>query len=207
MKNMQVNKQLFYLLVFLGACRPSALPEDKYLNWMKDQKNGCHKVKKVGDISLEVQYKPTDFVMAEEIDGRMLSAQEYSNRKKEIDGLQYFDLRIKDNSGLIEGETGSKQEMNERLYYFSYEFENDLTLIDGNDTLPCVLYHFERTYNLKNTRNFVIGFEKKNRKEMEDKCLVIDSRALGLGIVKIKIDKEALENIPVLENKELVALK
>ena len=54
--------------------------------------------------------------------------------------------------------------------------------------------YFERTYSLKTQRSFVLGFRKNS--PGKDKTVVIDSDVFAAGTIRIKIDKEDLENIP-----------
>jgi hypothetical protein len=112
--------------------------------------------------------------------------------------MEYFDLYIRSDKGdFIKKQSSSEEDFYNRLYYYSFSFADDIKLIQGNDTLACNLFHFERDYDLGKEKRFLLGFESKEKSDNKnDKILYIDSKALGLAIIKIQIKKGDLENIP-----------
>ncbi|MCL4816895.1 MAG: hypothetical protein QY303_10325 [Vicingaceae bacterium] len=113
---------------------------------------------------------------------------------------QSFVLKIgvvKGNDILSEG-IEDENEYYERLNYFDQEAQIDMKLVDGSDTLSCLLYHFERNYGIAPFNNIVLSFPgRKNQQNSHDKVFIFDDKVLGLGTVKIKIEKELVKKIPI----------
>ena len=87
-------------------------------------------------------------------------------------------------------------EEQQRLYYLSFQMKENIRLIQGQDTLAPVLYHFERSFDLSPHRTFVMAFEEPLSKSPEDRTFILDSPVLGTGPLKLKITAKDLDNIP-----------
>lgn len=199
---MRVTKSdlFFYLMAgfLVVSCTPSELDPKEYASWVKDYSNGIHKKKKVGDITFDAQYKPAELIAIAETKGVATNKELFQKRLQEVQGMDYVELRIVSDKGdFIKEQTGSTEQGAQKLYYFSFHFQNDIYLQQGDNRIPCTLYHFERAYDLSKERRFLLGFAKPENGKGE-KTLIIDSQALGTGTVKIKFEAKDLENIPQL---------
>ncbi len=198
MRDMKESKRVrvsTYLLVYgliLGVLSCSqSLSQEEYMAWVEDYENGLHIAKTLGDFSFDLQYKPTQYVLFQEgvsPEGENLSVD---------DNMQYYTLVIGLNNKNIDFiDSGiSEQERAEKLYYYSYLFQNDIYLEENGQRLPCLLFHFERSYDLKTSRTFVLAFDNPNPGSKKTQ-FVIDSPWLNVGPVKFYVDKN---NIPELK--------
>lgn len=184
---MKVSKYLIWVWIGLSACN-TALDKEGYLTWVKDYQNGLHKRKQVGDYIFDVQYKP---LLLREIQKSKLTtpfhSQAIKDRKEE---MLYYDLRISlegDKTDILKYGTSDEQAYNQKLYYFSYHFQEDIYIEQGGKRFDCELFHFERSYDLTNTRTFILAFEMPRGTESPI-TLVIDSQILNLGPVKISFE-------------------
>lgn len=172
------------------------LVADEYISWVEHQKNGLRIQKAIGDYQYNVQYKPVEYVLLKE--GHQLDKKVLSKQKKELEALEHFTLRLSTVSqkDLLKGNASNYQAYQEILNYYAYEMQKDIHLIDGNDTLACMMYHFERNYGVAPFRNFVLGFERNSRQNKKDKVLVIHNQIANQGIVKIKFHSDKLRQVP-----------
>ncbi|MDQ3395276.1 MAG: hypothetical protein M3512_14345, partial [Bacteroidota bacterium] len=123
----------------------------------------------------------------------------YTKFEAEVDHLQYYLLKIEvagSNMDFLNHGIQSIQEKQEKIYYFSYLFQDDIYLEEEGEKLPCVLFHFERAMDMKNSRTFVLGFEKP-LKESESACLIINSDQFDAQNIKIKISKKNIPNLKI----------
>ena len=90
-------------------------------------------------------------------------------------------------------------EEQERLYYLSFQMKENIRLLQGQDTLAPVLYHFERSFDLSPHRTFVLAFEAPKSEPSKDRTFILDSPILGTGPLKLKITAKDLTNIPDLK--------
>ena len=78
--------------------------------------------------------------------------------------------------------------------------QNDLFLVRDQDTIPCSLYHFERTYNIAPYCTLLLGFDKKFKKFSSYQILYVD-RLFSNKIITFNFLKESFERIPKLITK------
>ena len=210
---------IFYTLVSLFACEASdisrgpsmdfireltikELPEkdslspEEYIVWIKSTDNGLTTTKNVGGYSYSLQYTPLDYILINEYK-EALTEPVAKIERKDRDGLQYFKLQVSTNSGtdILKNNVTSAAEYEQRLNYLAYHMQQDVQLVDQGDTLPCSIYHFERTYGLTPHRTILLGF-KASRGDSQDKVLVINDQLTQNGIVKLKIKGDQISKIP-----------
>lgn len=196
---MTKKQACFYLLIGLiaTACDRS-LDREEYMAWVRDYDNGLHVKKVVDEYMIDIQYQPRHYL--DFLRGEMVFDSADSNDRGK-DDLQYYALTL----GLANGTTDFIQHQVEdviskqqKLYYYSYSFQNDIVLEEEGQVLPCVLFHFERQVDLKPTRTFLLGFPAVAGPS-EGARLVIDSPWINSLPIKIKITKT---NIPIPKRYE-----
>jgi hypothetical protein len=200
----KVNK--FYVLLlltclgFYSCTKPEALNIKEYIKWVHAPENGLLTSNKVDDYEFQVMYKPVDYIIASEIKNSILKQTEVLKRKSDLQGFQYYTVKIKaknDNEVLKAG-ISNENEYFERLEYFTENAQNDIFLIDGKDTLSSVLYHFERNYGLSPLNTIILAFENKFPDKIRDRVLVYDDVVLGTGKVSLAIKSEDIKRVPHL---------
>ena len=179
----------------MSACNGPLNAKD-YIAWVQDYDNGLRVIREANNFVFDLQYQPTEYVWLQRNKGE-INKGGVRDDKSAIDELQYYTLTIgvKDNlADFVDYAVQSINEKQEKLYYFSYDFQQDIKLDENGKTLPCILFHFERTLDLKPTRTFVLGFKNMDKTATEAR-LIIDSDWLGSIPVKMKVSKD---NIPTL---------
>lgn len=203
-----ILKMLFIPLTVVSAMQlktcsgaRESLPADEYISWVENKENGLLVEKQVGYYKLQLQYKPQEYAVLMDERKATLTAQEMSVKKEAFAELDYFTLRIgaEDGKDITKFNITDEQEYYARLQYFAMEMGNDLQLISGKDTLPCAMFHYERTYGIDPRAAFVLAFpKKKNGTAVTGKTLLFNDRHLGTGPVMLTITSESLNNVPAL---------
>lgn len=186
---------LFVLMLVMTASCQRHLDGEAFGKWIHDMDNGLHVQKRSGDFLFDVQYEPSSYVALKQVISS--PGMSYDSALHDTEHLQYYTLTVglpESTNDFLENQVSSPEEKQQLLYYYSYQFQNDLKLEDGGSKLPCVLFHFERSADIKNSRTFVLAFEN----------LHPDSREVNLSIqselfpqfITIKISKN---NIPSLK--------
>jgi hypothetical protein len=168
------------------------LEREDYIKWVRDPKNGLHTIKESSGFVFDLQYQPSDYVWLQSSEKGQI------NSVYQPDNIQHFMLTVSLTNpalDLINSNIDNNGEKQEKLYYFSYQFQNDIQLEENGKSLPCVLFHFERPQDLKNGRTFLLGFENQDQKVKVAK-VVIQSEQFGSLPIRIKVNKE---NIPTLK--------
>lgn len=201
-------KHVIYLLLFglLVACtNPGSEPMEpvSFVKWVENQDNGLKVVKEFDQFKFSLQYRPLEYISVLENRDKQLTEATVTDDVNELHGLQYYVLKIQSKTANEMLETGidNEEEYFERLYYFTSLAQIDISLVQGTDTLPTVLYHFERNYGLAPYNNMVLAFEENNIPA--DRQLIFNDQVLGLGPVKLMISQQAINRLPELKTKNL----
>lgn len=211
MKSIVVNNRFHIASVVLimlacavaSSCSRHAgeLSSEEYIAYVNDPKNGLIVSREAGDFLVELQYKPLDYELLMEMGEESGDTTGMELLKKEIGQMQYYVLRIgsKDKkSDMLATDVGSKDDYFNRIGYLSSGIQQNIRLIDGKDTLSCLLHHFERNYKLSSYSNIILAFDANEHNEANDKTLVLDDEVFGIGRLKLTIDKSAIQKIPAL---------
>jgi hypothetical protein len=156
---------------------------------VQDPKNGLHVIKQSNEYVFDLQYQPADYVW--------LQSGGQNAPSPDTESTQYYILTISPINSVLDliNNSSDDAEKQEKLYYFSYLFQNDIQLEEKGKLFRCVLFHFEKNQVIKGGRTFLLGFESNEPKEKEVK-IVIQSQQFGSLPIRIKITKE---NIPTLK--------
>lgn len=170
-----------------------------YVRYVENPANGLNVSKEVQDMVYTLQYKPLPYVIALEEMNDTLFLQHLGQRETELKDMQYFTLRLeaKNNSQeLLKYNLSDEEQYYERVKYFSFDMQRDIYLRDGNDSLPCLLYHFERTYGAAPYAKFVLGFVVSKANRAVTKEFVFNDRAFNGGSIHLKISDQDIKRVP-----------
>lgn len=148
--------------------------------------NGKIQTTVINNIRFEAQYRPVEEIIATESKNKTLTQEEYSARKKELEGMQYYLLRIKaDNTSqdVLTYNMTDQSEYFTRDNYYAFGFKEDIQLVE-NDTLACGLYHYINTHGLSPHIEVLMAFKETHSKE--DRTLVIFDQVYKTGIIKFR---------------------
>jgi hypothetical protein len=186
---------ILLMCVVFWSCSRDLGPQE-FIRWVDDSGNGLHVVKESGEYTFDLRYQPAAYMVLQQAPG--LRGAAFQKAVEEAAGMQYYTLTIRPReAGTDFIKTGnlSPEELQRKLYYFSYLFQQDIQVEENGETIPCVLYHFEKSGDVKAGRTFVLGFEEPGH-TVEEARVVISSPWLGSLPVKIKVRKD---NIPLLK--------
>lgn len=190
-----VNLSLIILSGSLCVSCTGSLSKEGYVRWVRDYSNSLHVSQKVGEFEFDVQYQPSDYLWLQKMNTDNFDERREKNAGS--DAIQYYVLTVGLASKTVDfinygvNDLPGKQR---KLYYFSYQFQDDIKLEEGGKQVPCVMYHFEKPVDLRGTRTFLLGFEWAD-KNAQESVLVIESEQFGSLPIKIKISKANIPNL------------
>ncbi|MCH2045452.1 MAG: hypothetical protein MK212_15145, partial [Saprospiraceae bacterium] len=117
--------------------------------------------KEIGQLEIRAQYKPIHYIIAKEARKVELASNYVKEQEHELGNQTvYCDLRLTNNSGQGSPLTlGGQMNYSSRLEYLTFGMQQDLKLVEGQDTLSCTLYQFVRNNELAPYVDVVLGFE------------------------------------------------
>jgi hypothetical protein len=185
---------------------PTKLGATEYVEWIETAENGFYAEKQVGAFSFSLQYKPLDYVVLKDQPGAIPGAKQLKAGCEALADMQYFTFRVSGEKGgdLLKDDASSTDDFTERLAYFSAGMQKDVFLIEGNDTLSCLLFHFERSYGVDPRSTFVLGFPLGKADGagglpcVAGKQFLFDDHELGAGPVMISLNAQQLNQRPTL---------
>lgn len=181
-----------FLLFLLAGCN-SRLDRMQYIKWVRDYGNNLHVQSSVADYVFDLQYQPAEYVLLQR-GIKNATNTELVEELKRLSDMQYYTLNISTRNEIDLVSYGSDDlvEKQQKQYYLSYQFQNDITIEEDGKVLPCVLYHFERPRGTEGGRTIVLGFKNSNKNSAEAR-IVIRSEWFNALPIKIKVSKS---NIP-----------
>lgn len=205
---------LFFITSCAGVDRGSSnskgksneqLPPKAYVKWLQDVDNGIKKEKTIDDITFSLQYKPSEYVICMEEKKDQISDSLLKLKQAELSDMEYYDLTISLAEGqgeLLKHNLTTVSEYDERIKYFAFDMQQDIKLIEDGDTIPCSLYHFERTYDLAPYSKFLLGFMKGKNSEPKKRTLTFYDKIFNKGFIKFNYTDEDFNNIPKLKTND-----
>lgn len=195
-----VVKVSFFLFgISIVSCNnASVLSGDDYLKFIQEPENGFFLEKRVDDIEFKLQYTTTEYMLINELRKTEIHKEVLDNKKRENEGLLFFKFKISSTQGgdILSFRSNSQEETYERINYMSYGMEQDLVLVNDKDTIYPSLFNFARTYGVVPYADFIFAFDSKIGEH--DILILFDDKIFNSGLLKFKIDKEDLKNLPKL---------
>ena len=195
------------LFSFLSLDKKETAGVSEYIGWVEDSTHGLIAKRMLGGMSYQTQYYPVDYCVLRQGDLHAMHAATLDQGRKDNGNTECFVFTIEDpdhSRELLKSGVESPEEYQERIEYCSFYIQNDLFLIDGTDTLPCRMSHFERTYGISPKAKFTLLFDsvkgsgKQKKSSTQDKTLVYFDRMFANGIIKMRIKASDIERIPEL---------
>ena len=205
----QANKWLLPLGGLLGltiavlavsAFIPRATGPVEYIGYLQDPDNGLNVVAQEQGVNIALQYRPHELVVLQEArPEHVANRAAFDARLANIGDVQYYDLVFSTESGesFLQYNIGEEHDFYTRLDYFNHYFQDDLQLVDGGDTLSCLMYHHERPLGAAPYNHILLAFPAGSD-PAATKQLLINERAMGLGRLCLTVEGDAIHDIPEL---------
>lgn len=186
----------------LLSCGKEKLRPVKYAEYVENPENGLKATHTANGFEYTVQYEPIDYKILKAYRGKELNESLLQQERESYDSLQYFILKIRsaDNKDVMKQGLENEAAYYGRLQYLSSLVQHDLYVIENNDSLHCVLSHFERDYSLSPQITLVLAFEGRTAPghDSSDKIFVFDDRTFANAQVKLAMEGDDIKNIPAL---------
>lgn len=186
---------LLFIFLITGCTKSELSPAD-YIKYFEE--NGMPESHtQIGNIKVEMKFIPAEYMLLKDDKAKNISQKTIDEKNDLVYlHLDFFDLESK--SEAIRSTANNEMELYQKIEYASFKAQEDLSMIRGKDTVSCVLYHFERGYNLSSNNRMILGFPNKGEGN-ESITLRYEDKLFGIGIINLVIDKEKLNRVPKLK--------
>jgi hypothetical protein len=168
-------------------------------SWLKVEENGYTKEKQINEYEYILTFIPNDLIINE--NEKNINSGNIDSIRKNYE-MFCFNFQIKLNGAtdeLLKYNLSSSYE--DRIRYVSFKMENDIKLIDNNDSIKVGLFHFERYFNTSSTCNFNISFpsEKiiKSKSELVQFCFY--DKLFNNGVINFTFNKNIFTQQPKIK--------
>ncbi len=200
MKRILIFSGLGILLLACG--RPSPVRPDVFIKKVETAGSGLLMKKEIANVMFSVQYKPVDYILSKELMNHSLISSDLEKRRKQLDGYRYFTFRVKgkDEKDPVRIGTLSQEEYDQKQGYLSSDIQRDFLLVEGKDSVPCSICHYEKTYGLSPFVTLVLAFKDSENRNKEDNELsfLYQDHVFGAGNIWMKISTGDLKDIPTV---------
>jgi hypothetical protein len=191
-----MKKWMYIVIGMMLSCSQAELSSMDFIKYVDNPANGLIQQTQSGSLVFKLQYRPPEYEWLKAA-GHNINLADLEEQRK----LQFFVLKIEHESANVDVlayGTRSSVEYQQRIIYLTSAVQNDFVLIDGTDTLPCVMHHWERTYKLTNYTTLLLAFPA-SKEGVSDKTVVFYDEIFGVGKTFIQIPKAKIQAIPKLK--------
>lgn len=172
----------------------------QYRNWVLEN---CLKERRFNDVYFKLLYKPHDFIICTEEGSLIIHSSQRKKINDELGKMEYFELRIgltSSNGDLLKYQAVNDQDYENRVKYFAFKFQNDISLITfSGDTIHPALFHFERAYDVAPYCTFSLGFPDDKINYKESFALSVRDSVFKSGNIRFVIPAKQFLQLPKLK--------
>ncbi|RDY61985.1 hypothetical protein DX873_00920 [Flagellimonas nanhaiensis] len=192
------------LLCSVASCKPNTFDSvSKLWSHVKDEENGYHHQKMVGNVIYTLTYRPTDILVKQALGDNYTEFKVDSLRNKYGDYL-YFNLSMSANDQeLLNSKASDRNAFGAMVNQLAFGMAEKVHLIgQKRDTIPMADYSYPRMYGMSNSTNMLLVYPKDPRLlKGEFFHFTIEDLGFSTGEVGFKIPTKSLTNEPKLNFK------
>jgi len=190
---------ILLLIPLFYGCHQRKLGGNEFIKYIENEKHGLNKIKQIEDLLFQMQYCPTEYMLLKEYKTDILSDQVVKERLKNNENMLFYKLRIsaKGSNDVINYKLTQGEDYYARIQYLSYGFEENIALVNDQDTIFPALFHFERTYGVVPYIDFMMAFESPLKSKAVQ--VLLDDKVFNTGILKFTYSIDDIDNIPELK--------
>ncbi len=159
--------------------------------------NGLIQTTEINDYTVQVNYKPTDLWMHQEIGNDHVDESKMKLLRSKYDPYYYFVLSLSKNNKealQVNGNFGQYSELVQTLSFRMNSFVNLTTA--SKDTIPTADFILNRTYGLSNATSLLFVFNRAKAKGKEWVQFNLNEFGLGIGNQRFRFKTDDLQNVP-----------
>lgn len=195
----------FLLIICFFSCNNHNFSDKKDLiKFIKSSENGYFLTKKINGVTLSLMYKPTDLLVAQELQEKS-TKEDIERLRNKYNKYLYFNLSIsKNNKEVLNASPRNRQEYGEMVNQFAYYFQEKVHLFNSHkDTIAIADYVYPRLYGMTNTTSILLAYPKSNQVFIgEEFFIAIEDFGLHTGEVKFKFQSKKFNNEPSITFKK-----
>ncbi len=174
--------------------------KDELWTYLMHDDHGYHQEKDVNGIHYAITYKPTDLLVAQELNEEY-SIEDIIRLREKYGKYLYFNLSISSNGKELLSQSANREEFGAMVNQLAFGMEQKLNLItEKQDTIPLQDYAYPRLYGLGKSTDMLLVYERTSKIITQNFIrLTIQDLGFGTGEVAFKIPTEYIKEQPQLK--------
>lgn len=193
---------MFSTILMLGfGCSSRVETVEDLQEFINASRNGLKKEKQIGNVNISITNRPTDLLVDQELGNKTPTKEEVDKLRSKYGKYWYFVLSLSANGDEIENyNIGSQANFGSRIQELAFGMNQNVYMVTSNaDTLQMADYHYQRTFGVGNSSDFLLAFDREETKKADELKIVLKDMGLGVGINRFKFELNDLKNAPTLE--------
>lgn len=195
------NKLISHILtvsciMVLWGCQSLPQTPEELAAYVQDPQHGLIQEKQVGPVRMQVQYRPTDLLVAQELPGSR-DAEQIKALREKYRQYAYFILSYsQDNKEALyqRADYGQFSETLQNLAFRMNRFTQFTT--SHQDTISPVDFAYPRLYGHGNSTQVMLVFDREKIPDDDWIQLTVEDVGLGTGRQHFRFDNKQLHNAP-----------
>ncbi len=171
-----------------------------YQNCISKEAVHLKKTDENGKIKMEMMYLTPEYSALMSLQEEKPEKESWDTLVKSYAGITQFKLSVSAigfNDEFIKLDKPEPSVYEERVKYYSFAMQQDIFAVNGNDTISCSIYHFERSYGVSPISTFLLGFEKLP--VGNDIRIIIKEKVFSDKELQFDFSSAELKNVPQLK--------
>ncbi len=173
----------------------------EFVSWCSNPANQLNKSKDISELKYSLIYMPMETMAFLELRNQQYDYSKFQKTCGNYSEMTYFNLRIELTSGngeLIKYNLKTPAQYEERVRYTSFGMQNDIYLVQGNDTLRPGLYQSERIFEVAPYMIASFGFDNKKFDNKKEITIVLNDQLFEKGFIKFNYKNGQLIDMPTI---------
>jgi hypothetical protein len=186
-----------YLLFSCGP--PEHLSEQELSRYIIDEDHDLSKSIQVNDKKIQITYRPTDLLVAQELNqSHDATADEVRKLREKYDPYYYFIVSFSDSGKeVLNNSAADFTGFSELLQTISFRMADVINLTTPKqDTIPLADFVYNRTFGLSKSTDILVVFSKTQIKGSDWIQVNLDEFGLGVGKQSLRFDTYTLDTAP-----------
>ncbi|MDW3196101.1 MAG: hypothetical protein R8G66_27260 [Cytophagales bacterium] len=197
-KQLKASCFIIVLIVLVG-CTPEFLNERELNAYIQDTSHGLKKEKAVGPIGLSVIYRPTEFLIYQELGQDKDLNKRILLEKKYKDHVYFLlDLTAGDRD-ILYGASAGQADFSGKLQTLSFNMGAYTQLVTSKqDTIPVIDYIYNRNFGISKSSTLLFVFDKEKIEGAESFAFQLEEFGFNTGLQRFEFTTKDILSTPKL---------
>lgn len=193
-----MNRLLIGLLFLVACSSPAYLTEEELGQFVLNPDNGLLKKTEANGLEMQVYYKPTGLLVAQELTD-LSDTTQYQVLNNKYGQYAYFILDLSANNENALYQSGSYDRFSENLQTLAFRMDQYANLTTSqSDTIPVGDFIYPRMYGMSRSATVMFVFNKEKFADAEWVSFNIAEFGMGSGNQQFRFEIEDINNAPGL---------